>query len=391
MLTNGRALKNMQAYKTKTVLELHPYLITKPSNDKGRWQTYIKSDGKRKILRSSTYENLIDKLYSFYVLQNGDTSLTMDRLFLEWLSYKESITDSMKTIRRHEQHWNKYFSSLKGKKVSSYDRLELQKDCNILVKENHLSSKEWQNVKTILFGMFDYAFEKHYIDDNIMRNVKITVKFRQVNKKSGLSETYQTDELKALYHYLDDEFSRTGDTALLAIRFNFYVGCRVGELVALKWCDYQEIKYLHICREEVKESVRVGDSWKDVYSVVEHTKTNQDRFVPLPPKAISLLNEIRLKTASTASLDGFIFTRDNKRLTSRQINYALEKACRKLGIEIKRSHKIRKTVASRLNAGNLPLDFIRELLGHASLNTTLGYIYNPLSEKETYQLMVKAL
>ena len=390
MLTTSRALKNMKAYKVKTVLEVHPYVITELSSD-GRFQTYIRLYGKRKLIRASTYEKLIEKLYDFYFLQNGNSALTMDKLFSEWLCYKESITDSMKTIRRHEQHWNKYFLPLKSKSVISYDRLELQKDCNILVKENHLSSKEWQNVKTILFGMFDYAYEKGYIDNNIMHNIKITVKFRQVNKKSGKTETYQTDELKALYHYLDDEFSRTGDTALLAIRFNFYVGCRVGELVALKWCDYQELKQLHICREEVKESIRHGDSWKDMYMVVNHTKTNQDRFIPLAPKAISLLNQMRLKRACRASDDDFIFTRDGKRLTSRQINYALEKACTTLGIDVKRSHKIRKTVASRLNAGNVPLDFIREMLGHSNLSTTLGYIYNPLSDKETYALMTKAL
>ena len=140
MLTTSRALKNMEAYKVKTVLEVHPYVITELSSD-GRFQTYIRLYGKRKLIRASTYEKLIEKLYDFYFLQNGNSALTMDKLFSEWLCYKESITDSMKTIRRHEQHWNKYFLPLKSKSVISYDRLELQKDCNILVKENHLSTK----------------------------------------------------------------------------------------------------------------------------------------------------------------------------------------------------------------------------------------------------------
>lgn len=47
--------------------------------------------------------------------------------------------------------------------------------------------------------------------------------------------------------------------------------------------------------------------------------------------------------------------------------------------------------ASRLNANGVPLDCIREQLGHSSLSTTLGYIYNPLMEKETYNLISKAL
>ena len=44
-----------------------------------------------------------------------------------------------------------------------------------------------------------------------------------------------------------------------------------------------------------------------------------------------------------------------------------------------------------LSAKGVPLDAIREQLGHASLNTTLSYIFNPLTEQETYNLMVNAL
>ena len=391
MVLNGRALKNMRKYKMEMVLEVHPYDITELAGKRRRCQTYVKDGDSRRLICSADKDGLFEKLYDFYFVHNGTSSMTMDKLFQEWLVYKEAVTDSLKTIRRHEQHWNKYFAHLKSKKVASYDRLELQKECNQLVKTNNLSSREWQNIKTILSGMFYYASEKHYIQDDIMRDVKITVKFRQVNKKIGKTETFLTDELDALIRYLNAEFARTHDMAILAVRFNFFVGCRVGELVALKWCDFLDIQHLHVCREEIKESVHDGDKWKDVYTVVEHTKTHTDRIIPLMPGAIRILNDIRLKMAPGSSDDDFIFMRDGSRITSRQINYVLEKACKKIGIPVKRSHKIRKTVASRLSAGNVPLDSIREMLGHSNLSTTLGYIYNPLSEKETYALMSKAL
>lgn len=46
---------------------------------------------------------------------------------------------------------------------------------------------------------------------------------------------------------------------------------------------------------------------------------------------------------------------------------------------------------SNLSANGVPLDCIREMLGHSNLSTTLEYIYNPLTEKETYDLITKAL
>lgn len=57
----------------------------------------------------------------------------------------------------------------------------------------------------------------------------------------------------------------------------------------------------------------------------------------------------------------------------------------------KSSHKIRKTYASNLNAAGVPLDCIREQLGHTDAATALKYIFNPFSDEQTYDLLSKAL
>jgi integrase len=226
--------------------------------------------------------------------------------------------------------------------------------------------------------MFEYAIRKKYLTENPMDKVQILVKFKQVIRKTGKTETYNSDELKDLNQYLDCMYTETEDTAFLAIKLNFLLGLRVGELVALKWDDYININHLHIVREEVRNQVT------NQYEVVEHTKTNRDRFVVLVPKAINILQKIE-RTGD------YIFMRGGERLTSRQIAYVLEKYAERQGLSTKSTHKMRKTFASNLNASGVPLDCIRELLGHSNLNTTLGYIYNPLTEKETYDLISKAL
>lgn len=392
MVNSGKVLKNKQMNIEQRILDIHPYGITKPNTEKGRWQTYVKrGNEKRKIVRAPSYDGLMEKLFDFYYGNTKRQTLTMQALFDEWLPYKECITDSPNTIRRHEQHWKKYFSSWADNKITKYDKLELQKQCNLLVKEYNLSSKEWQNIKTILTGMFLYAFEKGYIKLNPMTDVKITVKYRQVNKKTGETETFQTNEKLILLQYFDSQYAITNDSVYLALKLDFYLGLRVGELSALRWQDIIGLKNLHICREEIKKSVRTQDGWKDVYEVTDHTKTHTDRIIPLVPGAVRLLNDLRFQTACKASDTDFIFTRDGERITSRQITYALEKACETNNLPVKRTHKIRKTVASNLNSGGVPTDAIREILGHSNLETTMGYIYNPLSEKETYQLISKAL
>lgn len=376
----------------KRILSIHPYTITPPKTDSGRWQTYIKRDGEnRKIIRASSYDKLMEQLFDFYFSSISYSDLPLQRVYEEWITYKETITESPNTIRRHEQHWKKYFEKEWGiKKLKHFDKLELQRMCNQLVKEKNLTSKEWQNLKTILSGVFSYSTDKGYISSDPMISVKITVKFRQVNKKTGATETFQTDEYNRLLQYLEVKFIETQDSVYLSLKLDLYLGLRVGELSSLKWKDWIGLKNLHISREEIKKSLRTPDGWVDEYEVVDHTKTHTDRVIPLVPSAVSILNRIKMSQPDI-NPDGYIFTRDGNRITSRQITYALEKACRSLGIDTKRTHKIRKTVASRLNAGAVPLDAIREFLGHSSSQTTLGYIFNPLTEKETYEKMAKAL
>lgn len=393
ILDTDRVLHELSMKRHSKVLEIHPFAITPPAKDGGRWQTYIHTGSGRKIVRASTEIDLLCKLHDHYYQNQNVSNITLESLFPEWLEYKESITSSGNTIRRHEQHWAKYFSGtpLVSIKLGQFDCLELQKSCNLLVKQHNLSSKEWQNIKTILTGMFDYAFQKGWITRNLMKEIKITVRFRQVNKKSGSTQTYQTNEYDLLMDYLVKEYTETGNTAVLAVRLNFLMGLRVGELVALKWSDIFDLNHIRIVREEIKESVRTPDGWTDCYKVVEHTKTHTDRVVMLVPRAVSIFNEIRLNNAAGACDDDYIFVRDGERITSRQVAYVLEKACPKLGLPVKSTHKIRKTFASRLSTGGVPLDSIRETLGHSNLQTTLSYIYNPLTEKETYTLMSKAL
>lgn len=102
------------------------------------------------------------------------------------------------------------------------------------------------------------------------------------------------------------------------------------------------------------------------------------------PKAKELLSRIEPQGE-------YLFMRNGEHLTARQVAYVLEKYAQRQGLPTKSTHKMRKTYASNLSSRGVPLDAIREQLGHASLNTTLSYIFNPLTEQETYDLMVNAL
>ena len=248
-----------------------------------------------------------------------------------------------------------------------------------------MTRKEWCNVKTILNGMFEYAYDKHLLKENPCERLKITVKFRQENKKPSESQVFQGQEYEDILNYLDKMFSETGDLAYLAVKFQFFTGMRVGELVALKWEDVDtNKKTLHIHSGESNQPYRENGEWHDRRVVVPHTKTNTDRHIQLLPKALEILAVIKSNT-------GYIFTRNSERITERQVNYVLEKYAERKGTKTKSSHKLRKTYASRLDAAGIPLDVIQRDLGHSDIKTTLTYLYNPYNETATYELKANAI
>lgn len=358
-------LKTLMSTKRDKILKLHPYVITPPASENGRWQTCYKDEkGKRKNIKAQSKEELLDKLIPIYFTNSHLDKLTFYGLYEEWLEYKSTVTNSPNTIKRHKQHYRKYFevSVLHEKKVKKIDELLLETECNRIVKEFNLSRKEWCNIKTILNGMYMYAVRKKYLPENPMDKVQIYVKYRQVVKKTGKTETYNTDELKELNQYLEKMYTETEDTVFLAVKINFLLGLRVGELVALKWEDFQNTSHLHVVREEVRNQET------NFYEVVDHTKTNRDRYVILVPKAVAILQRIEKQGE-------YVFMRNGERITSRQIAYVLEKFAERQGVSTKSTHKMRKTYASNLNANGVPLDCIREMLGHSNLSTTLEYTY----------------
>lgn len=370
--------QSIMTTKKQQVLKMHKYKISLTTD--GRYQTmFVDNNGKRKNVKGRSEDEVLTKLVDLYFQNTYIDNLTFHDVYTEWLEHKKLTTSSVNTIVRHRQHYERYFanSKLDKMKFSKIDSIKLEEECCQIIKNFNMSHKEWQNVKTILNGMYDLALTKKYIASNVMQDVKITVKFRQVAKKSAKTEVFNNNELKDLQEYLDCMMSDTQDASFYAVRVNLFLGLRVGELVALKWADIENHS-LHVVREEVRNQET------NTYEIEEHTKTHEDRYVMLIQQALELFNQIDRQGE-------YVFMRNEERLTSRQIQYVLEKYAERNDKIVKRSHKMRKTFASRLANAGVALDFVREQMGHTNLETTLSYVYNTATDAETYDMMSKAL
>lgn len=376
--------------------EIHKFKITKlNSQNDQRWQTYVLDSSKktgRKLIKTAEKSELYQRLAEYYGIVEETGSLkTMDQVFRKWIPYKRTITNSENTIQRHLNHWKKYFegTEIVNKPMSRIDVLMLESWANGLVKEHNLTRKEWQNLKTIIGGIWNYAFRTGIIKINPWDSVKITVRFKQVNKKPPEEEVFIGDELERIIYKSNEYYEATKNEVYLAIAFNFYCGLRVGELTGLKFKDVNfEDGYISIEREIVLHIIPDENGNKHYkWAVEDHTKTYNHRFIPLIPKASDILLKIISERNGKYGRDDFLFMRNGSYLNKEQVNQSLWRVCEAAGIERKSSHKIRKTFASKLNANGVPIDEIRSLLGHTNTMTTLGYIYNPLPKERTLNMI----
>ena len=131
-----------------------------------------------------------------------------------------------------------------------------------------------------------------------------------------------------------------------AVLLSMNTGLRRGELLKLKW-----------------SSIDVGRRWLTVEGGT--SKTRQTRHVPLNDEAISLLNYWRIQSGGGervfAATTGF--------------KTAWAKLLRRADITRFRWHDLRHHFASRLVQRGVPLNTVRDLLGHGSIAMSLRYAH----------------
>ena len=376
--------------KQKFVKEHHKYSISKRKD--GRCITTLRREGEdRQQISAPTYSELINKLYDYYNEKKYD--YTVFDLFKIWVEarMKQALLEiiDIKTVRRDEQHWNKYYkdSNLITMPVRKVTTKKLNEFLNDSITTHKLSRKEYNNMKTILIAVFRIAIDKEILAVNPMSNIHVDVKFRSIQKKRDGSKLYLEKEMEKLEEFLYEKKT----VEAYSILMHFQLGTRIGELVVLKFEDMLDDEaYIHkmeISDVEKQNGHYVSKGFK-IVEYVKHDIASGYRTIPLSDKAKKILLFLQ---EVNKDYEYLFTTSKGKRMTSRCFAYWLRMYCTEAGIPYKSSHCIRRTFASRLFAAGMPLEEIATYMGHEDIETTKRYIYNYKSVEENRAYMNKAL
>ena len=249
------------------------------------------------------------------------------------------VPDYLSHVKWHLAKWLNYFS-LRQVLLAS----EITSAC---VDEFLTSELEGKSVKTkkeyltSLKAALNRAVKAGLLEDNPIRNLQAPGKI--VRKVRFLTE----DEVALLLKHAPEDLR-------IAIVILSNTGIRLGEFWALRWKDVD---------------FRNSQIWIRAYDGFV-PKGRRDRSVPLNEPTLQVITNL---ASIRKNCDTFVYrlTCNKKRLSNKFGRYA-----RKLGIQA-RLHDLRHTFASHLAMRGTPVPVIQELLGHASITTTM--IYSHLS------------
>lgn len=219
-------------------------------------------------------------------------------------------------------------------------------------KQSNLSKTTMDNVRRVLSSFFRWMVRNRYITFNPMDLIE------RIKPDQTIKECYSDEQIVAMR----DSCTNPRDLALVDFLNASMV--RVGELVKLNRTDINFTE---------RECVVFG-------------KGSKERPVYIDgPAKVHLEEYLAGRTDANPAL--FVSLKSpNSRLTIGGIQEALKRLGNRVGIPKVHPHRFRRTGATRnLNKG-MPIEQVKELLGHARIDTTMLYLtINRNIVKSNYQ------
>ena len=356
----------------------------------GRWQGSITigRDDRGRIIRKYFYgktrketseklNRAIEELRDNRFINKSDNP-TVEQWCHEWLwSYKRNSV-KQKTFDQYETILRTHIIPDIGDiRLADLKTMHIQRIINKMY-DSGLSHRTIEVMKIVMHAALKQAQRNKLVGENVCENVVLPRK--QPKRIRVLNEDEQTKLIAAL----KDNYIGRG------LLFALYTGMRRGEVLALKWSDYDKNeKTISITKALSRVRTYNKDGNKTMLTVTTPKTDTSIRTVPLIDKAVELLAEHKRKQERYMELVGDYYTDNDLIFSSSRGDYLdpgnfnrkLNKTVKKIGIAQISPHALRHSFATRGLEAEVSLKAMQELLGHSSITVT-GDIYTHILKEQ---------
>ncbi|MFY0632088.1 MAG: tyrosine-type recombinase/integrase [Flavobacteriaceae bacterium] len=287
--------------------------------------------------------------------------------------YLESYLDNFKRYALYEREINIYTTRdiiNITKKLFEFIKASDLKEINTPMIRNFLynrkeerlwSARTFRNQRQYLKTFFAFCVDNGFIELNPVSKVhtpKVPKTLpRFLTKEQARLILAQTKQYDWRY-----KIEKTRNIAIISMFL--YTGMRLNELINLKTED-------------------VNFSTREIH--IKHGKGKKERIVPIYPKLMPILQDYLSHRERLNLFSPWFF--QSLRLNARMSKKTVQGICRKIGklTVYFSAHMLRHTFARNTINGGVNLFMVKELLGHNSINTTIGYLsVSKQALKETF-------
>ncbi len=229
-----------------------------------------------------------------------------------------------------------------GKRLEDITGMDLRYYYGIMREQRGIKMSTMQTRLHYLSSFWDFLNTEELVSGNPVKKVGL-LKLEKVIKKPFLSEEMEALRINCM---------ELRDRAL--IEFLYSTGVRVSELAALNVCD-----------------VEIGKQELIVYG-----KGSKERKTYLTDGAkFHLQRYLQIRKQEGLEEQPLFVTLDkpHNRLTVAGIQYMLRQLGERAKVKNVHPHRFRRTVATDLLSRGMPIEQVKEFLGHEKLDTTMIY------------------
>lgn len=239
-------------------------------------------------------------------------------------------------------------------------------DCN-----GGLSCRTIKGMVTVLRSILGFAGDYYSLDIDVSCFSKLSYP-RTTPKRCP--HTFSLEEQKAIHNYVTEHLSHQSFGILFALQ----TGIRIGELCALRFGDIDlNRKIAHI----TKTLQRIPHSGHDKHSsgiIVSTPKSDSSiRVVPMALKLLEMMEKLNY-----CSSNCYIITGTEQYIEPRGYYHFYRNLLQKAGVPYANFHTTRHTFATRCIESGADCKTVSEILGHASVKTTLDLYMHPQLEQK---------
>ncbi len=375
----------------------------------GRYM-YVFTDpfGNRKYIYAKTLKDLREKedalkkdqLDGLDVYVAGEATLNF--VFDRFITMKHNLRG---TTRSNYIYMYDHFvrNKIGKKKIAEFKYSDIKYFYLYLMNECDLQMNTVDNINTILHPTFELAFKDDIIRKNPTDGVWTEIK-RDGGKNKGIRHALTLEQQRAFLNYIKNHPVFKHWTILFTVFLG--TGCRVGEIVGLRWSDIDmEERTININHSVVYYAEADGPTRRSVLHVSLPKTDAGIRIIPMMDEVLvafqkeyDFQQEVGFNSTVIDGMSGFIFTNKDGNVQNPQtINRTIKRVVHSYNseevIRAKREHRppvilpdfschhLRHTFCTRLCERETNLKVIQSIMGHADIRTTMD-IYAEVTEQK---------